>query len=158
RAEAAQRFLSAAGETLASSLDYDETLQRVARLAVPAIADLCVLYVVEQDGVRRLAVAHADPEKEKLLSRLTEVYRTGADNPRSIVGEVLRTGRPWLLSEVPPGLPQEVLGDQPELLRLAEHFEHRSAMVVPLEARRRILGVISLVTGPSGRTFDDEDL
>src|SRR3712207_6806736 len=67
-------MLAAAGPALAaSSLDYEQTLQRATRLVVPDLADWCLLDIVEEDGrVHQLAAAHADPEKEDLLRRLGE--------------------------------------------------------------------------------------
>lgn len=156
--EEALRFVSSAGEALASSLDYEETLQRVPRLAVPTLADTCVLYVAEGEEVRRFVVACVDPEKEALLSELTGAYRSGPRNPRSLVGHVLRTGQPLLLREIPEGLARRMFRDQPELWRLVEQFELCSAMMVPLEARRRAVGALVLVSGPSRRAFEESDL
>lgn len=152
------RFLSSAGEALASSLDYEETLRRVPRLAVPALADICVLYVAEGEDARCFAVACVEPEKEPLLSELTGAYHSGPRNPRSLVGHVLRTGQPLLLRGIPEGFARRMFRDQPKLMRLVEQFEPRSAMLVPLEARRRAVGVIGLVSVSSGRSYGDADL
>jgi len=156
--EESLRFLSSAGEALASSLDYEETLQRVPRLAVPALADACVLYVAEGDEVRRFAVACVDPEKEAMLFELTGMYESGPHNPRSLVGHVLRTGQPLLLREFSKGVARRLFRDQRELMRYLAQLEVRSAMMVPLEARRRAVGVICLVSGPSERIYDEPDL
>ena len=158
QAEETLRFLSAAGEALASSLDYDETLQRVPRLAVPALADACVLYAAEGEEVRRFAVACIDPEKEAVLSEVTGAYRSGPRNPRSLVGHVLRSGQPLLLREIPEGFARRLFRDQPELMRHVAQFGACSAMMVPLEARRRAVGVACLISGPSGRIFGESDL
>jgi hypothetical protein len=58
------RFLAEAGEALATSLEWEETLVQVARLAVPALADWCIVDVLDDDGVtiKQVAVADADPE------------------------------------------------------------------------------------------------
>src|SRR5215204_3541689 len=64
RAEAAQRFLAEAGEALATSLDVEATLANIAWLAVPRLADWCVVHLVKDDSsVSQLAVAHVDPER-----------------------------------------------------------------------------------------------
>jgi len=80
-----QRFLAEAGELLASSLDMDETLDTVARLAVPALADWCAVDLLDEDGaLRRVALAHVDPDKLALgtsstsASRRTSRPRTGS--------------------------------------------------------------------------------
>src|SRR5437763_2121805 len=87
-AEAAEQrfaFLAAASNVLASSLDYATTLQSVARLAVPTLADLCVVDMVEQDGtIRRLAAAVADPAKEPLARELQARYPVDPQMPRGV--------------------------------------------------------------------------
>ena len=102
-AQAAERrnaFLAGASEILAGSLDYGTTLASVARLAVPQIADSCIVYVVEEDGcVQRLGVAHADPEREAALRCLLERRPFDAGSLTGPVARVLRTGRPEMLPE-----------------------------------------------------------
>src|SRR5918912_2114736 len=91
RMEEAQRFLSEAGATLSSSLDYRTTLASVARLAVPRLADWCAVDVLEEDGtLNRLAVAHQDPKKIALAHELEERYPPDPEAPQG-VAQVLRT-------------------------------------------------------------------
>src|SRR5215210_2150133 len=151
-------LLAAAGPTLAASLDYEETLRRAARLVVPDLADWCLLDIVEEDGrVNQLAAAHADPGKEDLLRRLGELRSFGEEDPGS-TARVLRTGRSVLL----PGLPgwsfyerEMGVGEHLEALR---ELEPRSLMSVPLLARGRTLGAMTLVSSRPDRHYDDEDL
>ena len=63
QAEETQRLLAEAGRVLAGSLDYEETLHKVAWLAVPELADWCMVDVVGDRGLERVAVAHADPSR-----------------------------------------------------------------------------------------------
>ena len=80
RAEAAQRFLAEAGEALATSLDVEATLANIAWLAVPRLADWCVVHLVREDGsVSQLAVAHVDPERVAWARRLQEQYPADPD-------------------------------------------------------------------------------
>ena len=74
QAEHAQRFLSEAGKTLAASLDYEKTLAAVARLAVPELADWCVIDLKTHTGFERVAVAHADPERLALAETASRRY------------------------------------------------------------------------------------
>src|SRR5205085_12039383 len=62
-----QGFLAEASRVLSSSLDYQETLTRVARLAIPDIADTCTLYLVDDEGVRLAITAHADADVDAML-------------------------------------------------------------------------------------------
>ena len=155
RAEEAVRFLAEAGEVLGCSLDYDVTLAGAARLAVPRIADLCVIDVLEADGrVKRVAVAHADSALEASAARLHLHDENDVGSP---VAEVLRTGR----AVVDPGTWTSVVDATPradEHRRLARRLGISSFMVVPLSARGRTFGAISLWAAGSGRKFDAEDL
>ena len=150
-------LLAAAGPALSASLDYEDTLRRVTRLAVPELADWCLLDIVEEDGtVRQLAAAHADPEREELLVRLRKHRLFGEDDPGSTAG-VLRTGTPALIPELPEkGFYERELDGEHRELVLA--LEPRSMMSVPLLARGRTLGAMTLVSSGPDRRYDDEDL
>ncbi|HET7272894.1 MAG TPA: PAS domain S-box protein [Rubrobacter sp.] len=151
------RFLSKASTLLSSSLDYRETLASVARLAVPRLADWCVVDVVEEDGsLQRLAAEHEDPEKVALARSLQERYPPDPDAPYG-VNHVIRTGEPELVPEIPESSLDDIARDdeQRELLRA---LGLKSYMVVPLLARGRMLGAISLVAAESGRRYGEEDL
>ena len=96
RREAHQRFLAEAGTLLAESLDYERTLTLVARLSLPLLADWCAIDLADAvGGVRRVAVAHADPAKEGTLREMSRRYPPAADGP-SPVREVLHSGRSLL--------------------------------------------------------------
>src|ERR671916_617981 len=97
RVEEAQRFLAEVGASLSSSLDYRTTLARVARLAVPHLADWCVVDILEEEdgSLDRLAGAHQNPEKVALVQELQKSYPPDPDAPRG-GGEGLRTGRAGL--------------------------------------------------------------
>ncbi len=156
RAEAALTFLAEASKELASTLEYEVTLERVARLAVPLLADYCTVDLVEEDGsLRRLAVAHADPGKA-LLAR--ELRRFPPDRGQATgVTEVLRTGKPVYAPELRDVIFAEAAqGD--EHLRLLQELRPQSAMIIPLLARGRILGALSFLYAESGRRYVPADL
>lgn len=157
RAEQSMRFLGAASEVLASSLDYEVTLRNVARLAVPEIADWCAVHIVLEDGtVRQLVAEHVDPAKVALVEDLARTYPYDHEAV-SGVPQVLRTG----VSEFVPHLTEDSLRsmtDDQHLLAIIRDLQLRSSMVVPLTARGRTLGAITLVAAESGRYFDQGDL
>ncbi len=156
-AEDAQRLLAEAGEALSSSLDYRDTLSKVARLAVPRLADWCTVDIVADGGcIERLAVAHQDPEKVRLAYELQERYPPDPEAPRG-VHQVLRTGEPEIVPEIPWELLEEAAQDD-EHRELIRRLGLRSYMVVPLIARGKTLGAISLVTAESDRTYGETDL
>ena len=157
RVENAQRFLAEASEVLSSSLDYRATLSNVARLAVPTLADWCAVDVLEEYGsLERLAVAHQDPRKIELAHELQERYPPDPDAPYG-VHQVLRTGKPEMMSEIAPELIERAARDEAhrEMLR---QLGLRSYIVVPLIARGRTLGTITLVSAESHYRYGEADL
>lgn len=159
-AEAAQRrsaFLAEASTVLASSLDYKATLAAVARLAVPSMADWCVVDVLDPEGkLQRLAVAHADPTKIEMVKELRERY---SDDPNSPYGpaEVLRTGAPQVLTEIPDALLRTSARDE-EHYRLLRELGLQSFISVPLGVGGRALGVLTLVSAESGFRYGPDDV
>jgi signal transduction histidine kinase len=148
RSELATQLLADASSALVESLDYAATLARVAHLAVPVLADMCTVDVVEDGQLRRVAVAHVDPAQEPQLIEAGAGYL----DPRSQhpVAQVLRTGRPWLASEVDEALLQAQMREAREVA-IAAALGVRSGMVVPLFARGRILGAMAFVSRQPGR-------
>jgi serine phosphatase RsbU (regulator of sigma subunit) len=147
-------FLARANEELATSLDFRETLKRVAHLAVPALADWCGIEVHTDEG-RIREVAHAQQERLVELEEMMERYgRGGAGSP---VDQVLASGEPILLRKVPDQLLEQVAVDEEHLRRLRQ-LGLRSAVIVPLRARGRVAGVLSLANAESGRMFGPHDL
>ncbi|HYO07601.1 MAG TPA: ATP-binding protein [Tepidisphaeraceae bacterium] len=184
REELSARFLADAGSMLAGSLDYDVTLGRIARLAVPAIGDWCAIDMLGGAGdgnaagapgraglpgaegapgradaagakPRRLAVAHSDPQKEQLAWELWRKFPPQPGAPGLMT--VLASGKPELYENIPDELLRQTITD-PDHLRIMRELGLRSAMIVPLVARGRTLGAITLVTAESGRTYGQAEL
>jgi PAS domain S-box-containing protein len=157
RTSDALTFLAEASVVLASSLNYEETLGSVARLAVPKVADWCFVDIVGPDGVlRRVAVAHRDAAKVAQAKELAQRFPIHPDNP---VGSahVLRTARPELYER----FTDEVIARgtrHPEHAAIAQSWGLRSLMVVPMIARGRVLGAITLATAETERWYDQRDL
>src|SRR5215204_1676866 len=151
------RFLAESGATLSSSLDYRDTLANVARLAVPILADWCAVDVMEEDGsVERLAVEHSDPEKVALAYELQERYPSDPEATRG-VRKVLQTGEPDMMAEIPDELLDQAAMDV-EHRTIMSKLGLRSYMVVPMVARGRNHGAITLVSAESGRRYEETDL
>jgi PAS domain S-box-containing protein len=150
-------FLARAGETLNASLDYEETLSRLADLAVPAKADWCAIDMRDlTGGLRRLAVRHVDRAKEQLGRELFERWPPQPDD-REGVWWTLRTGRPLLYREITPELIDAVTRDDRQR-ELIGALGLRSAMIVPLRAGGEVVGAISFVLAESGGSYGDDDL
>lgn len=156
-AELRQAFLARAGEVLASSLDYTETLRRVAELAVPALADWCAVDIVDDRGVRRqVGLHHQDPAKLAFARELNERYPPDPASPQGVYG-VLRSGRPELVSEIPDELLATVARDEGHL-ELFRKIGMRSVIIAPMNIRGRTIGAISFVSAETQRSFDATDL
>jgi PAS domain S-box-containing protein len=157
RMEEAQRFLMEASALLTASLDYQTTLQHVAQLAVPYLADWCTVDILEEDTqIHRLVVAHEDPVKVEWAHEIQRRYPPDPNAPYG-VPQVLRTGQAELYSEVSDALLQAVARDA-EHLEILRKLGLTSAMIVPLVARGRTLGAISFVSAESGRRYGPADL
>src|SRR5215218_7052206 len=155
--EEMQRFLAEAGAALSSSLDYRTTLAKLARLAVPYLADWCVVDILKEDGsLDRLAMTHQDQEKVTLARELEERYPPDPDALRG-VAQVLRTGQSELVCEIPESLVKEAARDA-EHLKILQRLGLKSYMIVPLIARGRTLGTISLVSAESGQGYGPAEL
>jgi PAS domain S-box-containing protein len=145
-------FLARAGARMTASMDYETTLQGVARAAVPVVADWCGVTMLRPNGqLEPVAAAHSDPELEQLAWRLSEQYPTPPDAPTG-PANVIRTGE----VEHTPEITDEMLvagAQDEEHLELLRTLNLRSALVVPLKTPDRTLGALTLVFSESDRTF-----
>jgi PAS domain S-box-containing protein len=151
-------FLAEASSVLAASLDLEETLNGVAYLAVPRLADWCAIDLAEDDGaIRRVAHAHSDPAK---VERAREFLRRYPPDPDATAGvaNVLRTGQPELVTEFSDERLRAVSRDRPELYEAMLDLGLRSSVVLPMVARGRTVGAITLATAESGRILGEADL
>lgn len=157
QSERRYRFLADSSVVLASSLDVETTFASLARLAVPQIADWFAVDLIEADGTPRcLTALHADPCKEALAQQLCEHYPIDPLASRG-VARVIRTGCAELFEEVPEALLLE-LAYSDEHLELLEQLGIRSALIVPLAARGRLLGALTLAIAGSERRYGPGDL
>ena len=151
-----QRFMHEAMTVLSSSLDYRQTIAQVARLAVPALGDWCIVDLVEGAEIVRVAMAHTDPAKveaaEDLVRRYPPDWSALAGAPN-----VIRTGKTEYVAEVAEAHLLDLTGD-PELAKLAGEAGVRSYVIAPLVARDRTLGVMTFVSAESGRRYKPADL
>jgi PAS domain S-box-containing protein len=155
--ELRQRFLAQAGVTLASSLDYEETLQRVAQLVVPGLADWCAVDIADAgERLHQVAIAHVDPDKIAFAREFRSRYPPDPDDDTGIYG-VLRSGRPELYPEIPDELLEQSITD-PEQLESIRALGMRSVMLIPMAVGGRTIGVLTMVSAESRRAFDEDDL
>jgi signal transduction histidine kinase len=159
----AASVLADASQLLASSTDYRETLANVARAAVPRLADWCAVDLLDDPAstawppaLQRVAIIHLDPQKLALGAELTTKYpeewkETG------VMTSVLRHGHSVFI----PQLTDEMLAAgarDPEHLRILRALDFHSLIIVPIVARDRVLGALTLCMTESGRHYSDDDL
>ena len=158
KAERAQRrlaFLVEASATLAASLDVVSTLQTVVQLVVPTLADWSGVTMVRDDGsYERTAFAHVDPR----LQQLMEQHEPGLsldEHASHPVRQALATGEPVLLQGISAA--DRATYGEAAYLELLQALAFHSVLVVPLEARGRRFGAITLGMSDPGRSFDEDD-
>jgi PAS domain S-box-containing protein len=150
-------FLSEVSAALDRSLDLDRTLEAVADLCVLQIADMCSVDVPDPtEGIRNVAVAHADPGKVALAQALLGYYPA---EPDAEIGtaRVMRTGEPDLQAEITEEWLRATAVDD-EHLRLRLALDIASLLVVPLRARGHVVGTLTLVRGRDRPRFSTDDL
>ena len=157
RAEMTQRLLARAGEMLTSSLDYEYTLQQVAEMAVPQLADWCAVSMPDGHGlIRSVAVAHVDLEKVAFARRIGERYPSRED-ASSGAGQVIRDGRSQIVNEITDEMLAATAQDD-EHLELLRGVGMRAALIVPMSAAGKNVGTLSLISSESPRRFDRADV
>jgi PAS domain S-box-containing protein len=150
-------FLAEVASILASSLDYENTLTRVAELAVPQVADWCTVDLLSESGETvRLAVAHVDPAKVEQARRFHERF---PEDPiwKHGIRDVIRTGAPLLVPELTSEM-LEAGADSAEYLAAVRELGITSYICVPLTARGRILGALTFVATAPDRKYTVTDL
>ena len=157
RVERQQQFLIEAGDLFTASLSVESLLRGVAALLVPRLADWCAIDIIDDAGeLQNVIVVHRDPAKVALARQLQQ--QTAAD-PRVREGRwrIINTGRPELLEDIPDEMLVQAVSD-PGVLATLRGLGLRSSIAVPLSARGRVIGQMSLITAESGRRYRPEDL
>jgi PAS domain S-box-containing protein len=158
RAEFAQRLLARAGEVFNSSLELQDTLQQVAELCVPDLADWCTVRLADEERqyLESVAVAHADPERVALVLDTREHYAVALDDPGELA-EVFRTGKARCVN----GITDEMLAataKDARHLQVMRNLAPYGTLLLPMTAQAGTVGVLTLVTAESRRNFDNEDV
>jgi signal transduction histidine kinase/CheY-like chemotaxis protein len=161
-ADARLRILAAASRALGTSLDHATTLEMLAEAAVPALADWCVIRVIEPDGrIRRLSTTCANATLARAARAMDEYYAAHTDatayTPAAGIGRVLRTGEPALVPQVSLEWLRSVAHDDAHLALLRD-IGMTSVMHAPLLLRGRTIGVLTLARTTPGARYGAADL
>ncbi|MGY1813389.1 SpoIIE family protein phosphatase [Blastococcus sp. SYSU D00820] len=156
RQAARSAFLLDAARLMAAAAGVRETVERLADLAVPRLADLCVIDLTDEHGPTRPAARHADPARAAVAEELRDMHLPTTGGPHPAL-EALTTGRTVVVPEVTDEWLASVTRDERHLA-LARELGLRSVVCVPLVADGRPLGVITLCADARRGTFSTADV
>jgi len=156
RLELSKEFVAEASRILATTLKPEDTIRKLAQLVVPRLADWCIIQVVDEHGeIQPVELAHSDPEKVELAWQVARRWQVPSQDGSA--SAAIRAGESTLVAHIKPHMIAARAVDA-EHLSLLESLELRSAITVPLKARGRKLGALTLLTAESQRTYDATDL
>jgi signal transduction histidine kinase len=146
REERRAAFLGAAGQELAVSLDYQQTIATLARLIVPNLGEMCVIDIAEQDTtIRRVAVVHRNPEDEARFA--PQVGRAQESVPEALV-RIMNAGEPALVGAA-SALYEYLTGER--------DGAGRTMVLMPLVSRGQSIGIAAAISAPA-KPFTSDDL
>jgi signal transduction histidine kinase len=158
QAERRAAFLAEVGMVLDDALDYETAFEKLVKLTIPRLADYCLIDEMETDGgLRRIARAHVDPEKQKVLWNRVR-HPPEADPDHHPVMKVIGRGQSVLVGECTDEVIDSIAHDAAHRVILTEVLKLHSFMIVPLVARGRVLGLITLAFSDSGRRYGPAEL
>jgi PAS domain S-box-containing protein len=158
RQRQAQEFLARAGVAFDASLDPMETLRAIAATAVPDLCELCVIDLLDEDGSFAGAVAAAsDPA---LAAEVEEIRRSSPIDPEGEhpVAQVMRARRSMVWRDLTGEDAMSDVAQSDEHRRFLQRAGYSSAVVAPMRARGRTLGVLALLHLASNERYDAGDL
>jgi PAS domain S-box-containing protein len=158
QAELSLQFLADASVTLATLVDYQTVLKKIAHLAVPFLADWCIVYHETPDGkADRVAMLHADASKGPLLEEIRRRFPLHEHPLPPLIARVLQDGQAELAPEVSEHL-LELITINDEHRELVRKLRCRSLLCLPLSVRDKVVGAIAFLTDESARRYTAADL
>ena len=146
------RFMLESAKILSTKVDFRTWLLQKAKLTVPSLADWCAIDVlVEHNGLERIAIIHQDERMTEYLFEFEKRFPTTEKNSADLY-EVIRTGKPQFV----PVVTDETIRQgarSPEHLKAMQRLGLKSLMIIPICARGKTLGALSLGYAKSGRVY-----
>lgn len=156
RIEDSLSFLSESSKVLSSSLDFDKTLQTVAKIAVPKVADWCAIDLISDSGKIELkAVAHVNPSKVKWAVKYRSQNPPNMDQETGLA-KVIKTGKPEFYPFVPQSLLTNLNPEEEKTLKKIGGIT--AAIIVPLKSKRKVIGALTMISSESKKRFTEFDL
>ena len=154
--ERTDQFLARCAVVLGSSLDFERNLLALAKLVVPYLGDVCFIDARQGDGVRRMAAVHADPDKQPLVDELGRRFPPDPNGPHPAV-QALNSGESAYVASISEDT-KRTLAKNDEHYRIVDELGFSSYMCVPLSARGRTLGAVTVVSCNPERPFGPDDV
>ena len=154
QANAALRLLADAGVELNASLDLDQTLTALAGLIVPRMADACTIDLVKDGELHRVATSYRREELGEPLNRFAG-SRSLTQEIRMTAAAAIMGGDGLFVRQISEGLLERLA--QGETLEALREVRPRSFILVPMEARGHVHGVISFLRVGDRELFDEDD-
>ncbi|HEX7062044.1 MAG TPA: GAF domain-containing protein [Woeseiaceae bacterium] len=152
----AREFLAGASRVLATTRNPADTVRKLARILVPRVADWCIVQVVDAQGaIQPVEVAHKDSAKVELAWQLARRWQAPYEN--GTAARAVKSGEATLVQCIDRDMLARRASD-PEHLRMLESLGLCSGITVPLQARGRILGALTVMSAESGNTYGQDDL
>ena len=156
RLELSKEFVAEASRILATTLKPEDTVKKLAQLVVPRLADWCIIQVIDEYGeIKPVELAHSDREMTDMAWELARRWHSPSEHGSAATA--IRTGESTLVAHIEPYMLAARAAND-EHLRILESLGLHSAITVPLQARGRKLGALTLLTAESGRVYDATDL
>lgn len=146
-------FLAEATSILTSSFDYDTTLARFARVAVPFLGDYCIVDLLDGGEIRRIATAHAERDKEPIVQGLTAYPPSWGTNP---IVQALQTGRSVMAG--PDELTPEAISAKPAHQELLRQLRPKHGLFAPIRSPAGVMGVMSFCSCDIDRAYGADEL
>jgi PAS domain S-box-containing protein len=156
RGQEALQFLVRASDALDDSLDLDSTLQTLARLTVPFLADGCIVDLRAEDGsIERAASSAADETYEPILEEL----RRHPIDPEGAhpIARAMRTGQMEIVPDVSDSFRRDI-STTDDYYEALQRWPAKSVVVVPMKLRGRVIGTLSLASFSENRSWSSHEL
>jgi PAS domain S-box-containing protein len=151
------KFLVDAFKVLTGPLDFNVLLRKISTLMVPTLADWSAIDILNKDGIlKRIAVVHQDPQMIELVHEVDRLFPPDPDAPTGVY-HVVKTGQAEFIPEINDAMIVESVKD-PEALSLIRRLSFSSIMTLPITARGKVLGALTLIYSESGRHYTQNDL
>ncbi len=150
------RFLAAAGDAMSRSIAPEDTLNALSEILVPSLADWFAVDLVDEGLIRSVLVVHPDRQKVELARELQSRFPV---DPDALTGppHVIATGKSELIETISDEMLAALVSD-PDVLKTMRSLQLHCAMVVPLTARGRTLGALTLIGAEHHEHYGPEDL